>query len=47
MNMNVVSHEVSHGFTEQDSGLIYSNQSGGINDVFSDISGEAAEYYLR
>ena len=37
---------MSHGFTSQNSGLIYNNQSGGINEAFSDIAGEAAEYYM-
>ncbi|HON44956.1 MAG TPA: M4 family metallopeptidase [Planctomycetota bacterium] len=44
--LDVAAHEVSHGFTSQNSGLIYSNQSGGINEAFSDIAGEAAEYYM-
>jgi vibriolysin len=44
-SLDVVSHEVSHGFTEQNSNLTYSGQSGGINEAFSDIAGEAAEYY--
>jgi len=38
---------VSHGFTEQNSGLIYSGESGGINEAFSDIAGEAAEYFMN
>ncbi|MEE2730782.1 MAG: M4 family metallopeptidase [Pseudomonadota bacterium] len=46
VDINVVSHEVSHGFTEQNSNLIYNQQSGGINEAFSDMAGEAAEYYL-
>ena len=33
-------HEVSHGFTEQNSGLVYSGQSGGINEAFSDMAGK-------
>ena len=45
VSLDVMAHEVSHGFTEQNSGLIYSRQSGGINEAFSDISGEAAEYF--
>ncbi|MHA6492405.1 M4 family metallopeptidase [Pseudomonas borbori] len=45
--LDVVAHEVSHGFTEQNSGLEYRNQSGGINEAFSDMAGEAAEYYMR
>jgi vibriolysin len=47
VSLDVASHEVSHGFTEQNSGLIYSGQSGGINEAFSDIAGEAAEFYMR
>ncbi|HKX79128.1 MAG TPA: M4 family metallopeptidase [Novosphingobium sp.] len=47
VSLDVVAHEASHGFTEQQSGLIYSGQSGGINESFSDIAGEAAEFYLR
>ncbi len=47
VSLDVSAHEVSHGFTEQNSGLIYSAQSGGINEAFSDIAGEAAEYYAR
>jgi len=47
VSLDVSAHEVSHGFTEQNSDLIYSGQSGGINESFSDIAGEAAEYYSR
>jgi vibriolysin len=47
VSLDVAAHEVSHGFTEQNSGLIYSGQSGGINESFSDIAGEAAELYAR
>jgi Zn-dependent metalloprotease len=45
--LDVSAHEVSHGFTENNSGLIYSSQSGGINESFSDMAGEAAKYYMR
>lgn len=45
VSLDVSSHEVSHGFTEQNSGLVYSKQPGGINEAFSDIAGEAAEFY--
>ena len=47
VSLDVSAHEVSHGFTEQNSGLIYSSQSGGINESFSDIAGDAAEFYSR
>ncbi len=47
VSLDVTSHEVSHGFTSQNSNLIYANQSGGINEAYSDIAGEAAEYYMK
>ncbi|HVR81500.1 MAG TPA: M4 family metallopeptidase [Luteimonas sp.] len=47
VNADVSGHEVSHGYTEQHSNLTYSGQSGGINESFSDIGGEATEYYWK
>jgi Zn-dependent metalloprotease len=47
VSLDVVAHEVSHGFTDYNSDLIYSGQSGGINEAFSDMAGEACEYYMR
>jgi Zn-dependent metalloprotease len=45
--LDVSAHEVSHGFTENHSNLTYSGQSGGMNESFSDMAGEAAKYYMR
>jgi vibriolysin len=47
VSLDVTAHEVSHGFTEQNSNLIYTGQSGGINEAFSDMAGEAAEFFMR
>jgi vibriolysin len=47
VSLDVSSHEVSHGFTEQQSGLVYSAMSGGMNEAFSDMAGEAAEYFMN
>jgi Zn-dependent metalloprotease len=44
--LDVVSHELAHGVTEYASQLIYSNQSGGLNESFSDIAAKAAEFYF-
>lgn len=44
-SLGVAAHEVSHGFTEQNSGLKYYNQSGGLNEAFSDMAAQAAELY--
>jgi Zn-dependent metalloprotease len=37
---DVVAHELTHGVTEKESGLIYAFQQGAINESFSDIWGE-------
>ncbi|WP_196137632.1 M4 family metallopeptidase [Aliikangiella sp. G2MR2-5] len=47
VSLDVSAHEVSHGFTEQNSNLTYSGRSGGLNESFSDIAGEAAEFYMN
>lgn len=47
VSLDVSAHEVSHGFTEQNSGLVYSGKSGGLNEAFSDMAGEAAEFYMK
>ena len=46
VGLDIVAHEVSHGFTEQNSNLFYAGKSGGLNEAFSDMSGQAAEYYF-
>lgn len=47
VSVDVTGHEISHGFTEQNSGLIYEGQSGGINEAFSDMAGVATELYVK
>ncbi|MFN7136064.1 MAG: M4 family metallopeptidase [Thermomonas sp.] len=47
VSSDVAGPEVSHGFTEQHSNLTYSGQSGGMNEAFSDMGGEATEYYWK
>ena len=44
---DVVAHELSHAVTEFTSSLIYQNESGALNESFSDIMGTGAEYYVR
>lgn len=43
--IDVVAHEVDHGFTTFHSDLIYSGESGGMNESFSDIAGTIAEFF--
>ncbi len=45
VSLGVGAHEISHGFTEQHSNLVYDGQSGGLNESFSDMAAQAAEYY--
>lgn len=45
VSLGVAAHEVSHGFTEQHSMLVYNKQSGGLNESFSDMASQAAELY--
>lgn len=47
VSLDVSAHEVSHGVTEQRSNLTYSGESGGMNEAFSDMAGEAAENYMN
>lgn len=46
-DVDVASHEIHHGFTTFHSNLIYSNESGGMNESFSDIMGTTAEFYVE
>jgi pseudolysin len=45
VSLGVGAHEISHGFTEQHSNLEYYGQSGGMNESFSDMAAQAAEFY--
>ena len=47
VSLDVTSHEISHGYTEQNSALEYTGMAGGMNEAYSDIAGEAAEYFDR
>lgn len=46
VSLDVAGHEVTHGFTEQHSGLEYHDQSGAINESLSDMAGQASRAYL-
>ena len=45
-SMDVTSHELTHAVTENESGLIYSGESGGLNEAMSDIFGNGAEAWV-
>ena len=45
--IDVVGHEMGHGVTAATSDLVYSGESGGLNESSSDIAGEVVEAYAR
>ena len=40
---DVVVHEWTHAYTQETSGLIYSYQSGALNESYSDVFGETVD----
>jgi thermolysin len=42
--LDIVGHELAHGVTRFTSNLIYQNESGALNEAFSDIMGVAIEF---
>ena len=46
-SIDVIGHEMGHGVTAATSNLIYSGESGGLNESSSDIGGEVVEAYAR
>ena len=44
-SIDIVSHEFTHGVTRNSSNLIYRNESGALNESFSDIFGNLVEEY--
>ena len=45
VSVDIVGHEITHGVTEYAANLVYSYESGALNESFSDIFGEAIEQY--
>jgi thermolysin len=45
--VDVSAHEFQHGVTENSANLIYANESGALNESFSDIFGALAEFYTQ
>jgi vibriolysin len=46
LSFDVTAHELTHAVTERESGLIYQNESGAINEALSDIFGAILEANL-
>jgi thermolysin len=45
--LDVVAHEWSHGVTDYSSALDYVDESGALNEAFSDIMGASAEFFFQ
>src|SRR3954470_23791118 len=43
--LDVAAHEMSHGVTAATAGLVYSGESGGLNEATSDIFAAGVEFY--
>lgn len=46
-SVDVCGHEIAHAVTTNSAGLIYKDESGALNESFSDIFGNAIEQYAR
>lgn len=47
VSLDITAHEMSHGVTQFTAGLIYSGESGGLNEATSDIFGAMAEHFAN
>lgn len=45
--IDVIGHELTHGVTENEAGLIYRNQSGALNESVSDVFGSLVKQYVN
>ncbi|KXO00534.1 hypothetical protein LS48_03780 [Aequorivita aquimaris] len=45
VSLDICGHEIAHGVTEYSANLVYSYQSGALNESFSDIFGESIEKF--
>jgi thermolysin len=45
--LDIVAHELTHGVTDYSSRLIYQNESGALNEAFSDMMGTSIEFFFQ
>jgi thermolysin len=45
--LDVVAHELTHGVTEYSANLVYLNESGALNEAFSDMMATGAEFMFQ
>ena len=46
-SLTVIAHELAHGVTEYEGGLVYQGQSGALNESISDVFGSLTEQHHR
>jgi Zn-dependent metalloprotease len=46
-SLDVCGHEITHGLTQKTAALVYANESGALNESFSDIFGVSIDFYTR
>jgi Zn-dependent metalloprotease len=46
-SLDVAAHELTHAVTDSSSGLIYLNESGALDEAFSDIMGTSVEFFYQ
>jgi Zn-dependent metalloprotease len=47
VELDVAGHEMTHGVTQNTAGLLYTGESGGLNEATSDIFGTAVEWHAN
>jgi Zn-dependent metalloprotease len=47
ISLDVIGHELTHGVTQYEANLVYSNQQGALNEAISDIFGSLVKQYQR
>ena len=47
VTLDICGHEMTHGVTERTAGLVYSKESGALNESMSDVMGTMVERYAR
>jgi thermolysin len=47
VTLDIAGHEMTHGVTQYSAGLVYSNESGALNESMSDVFGAMVERYAR
>lgn len=45
VSLDVIGHELTHGVTENEAGLVYFNQAGALNESLSDVFGSLVKQY--